>query len=481
MDRYAIFVDAGYVYAAGGTLVLDTPNRNQIQLNHGLFVRRVREVVERDFGSSGEFLRMYWYDAAPRGMAQAEHETVGAQAGVKVRLGRLTRQGQKGVDSLVLRDMMRLSAEHAICTAFLIAGDEDLRQGVIEAQDYGVKVVLLGIQPTFGRNQAESLVHEADDLRVLAYEELEDCLEHADADRDAISLDETFDAYAIGFSFGEQTLGQVDPHQVRQIAAGAPIPEAIDREIIGQLSEVGDLPRSVRFPVGVIAQARDGFRASVRTVSSEIDTREPLTAESAVAPSPPPAAPAGSAASTQPESKIPQNLGDGQVWAFSEGVSFGRAWLNTQPEGEARYLRANFPYLPRDVDVELLRQLVTAMNLPAGAHVDDADRKAARAGFWQTLGMELDFGSPRPAARRMEPIAERDPVSFGRVFAKQWSAQADGAEVERARTLLEKGIGLPSEADGALLRMAASVFGDPVPVDIRHRLRDGFKAGLQVP
>jgi hypothetical protein len=119
------------------------------------------------------------------------------------------------------------------------------------------------------------------------------------------------------------------------------------------------------------------------------------------------------------------------------------------------------------------------MDLPQGALIDDADRKAARAGFWQTLGMELDFGSPRPAARGFETIAEGDPVAFGREFARQRAERSDPPEVERARNLLVRGVGLPSEADGTMLRLAARTFGDPVPVDTRHRLRAGFREWLE--
>ena len=81
MDRYAIFVDAGYVYAAGGTLVLDTSNRSQVRLDHERFIARLRTIVEQDFPNSGQFLRVYWYDAAPRGLAQPEHEGIARLAG----------------------------------------------------------------------------------------------------------------------------------------------------------------------------------------------------------------------------------------------------------------------------------------------------------------------------------------------------------------------------------------------------------------
>lgn len=517
MDRYAIFVDAGYAYAAGGDLVLDTPNRHQVALDPTVFIGRLREIVERDFPRSGDFLRVYWYDAAPRGMPLPEHDGIAAHAGVKVRLGRLTRQGQKGVDSLVLRDMMRLSAEHAICTAFLFAGDEDLRQGVIEAQDYGVKVVLLGIQPTFGQNQAESLVHETDDLRVLTYAELEDCFSPAGFDRGVITFDESVDAYAIGSAFGEEWVARSPMEEVRKVAGATLVPPDLHGEVIRRLLEVGDLPPSAHLPDGVIAQAREGFRGAVRSavdreapkldfepapVSNEPPTSAVLSASDVPSIPVGPAVPAKPTVEAQPvaaakpavaakpvaaakpivpvaEVETPSSVALDQVWAFSEGREFGRAWLDEQPQEEVRYLRANFPYLPRDVDVELLRRLVREMGLAPGAQVDDADRKAARAGFWQTLGMELDLGPSRGAAPRYEDITERDPVAFGRAFARQWAKQSDPADVERARNLLAKRVGLPSEADAVLLRMASHSFGDPVPVNIRHRLRDGFRDGLE--
>ena len=48
----------------------------------------------------------------------------------------------------------------------MLSGDEDIREGVAEAQDQGISVVLLGISPLPGQyNQARSLVQEADDPR----------------------------------------------------------------------------------------------------------------------------------------------------------------------------------------------------------------------------------------------------------------------------------------------------------------------------
>ncbi len=499
MDRYAIFIDAGYLYAAGGALVLDASDRNRVQLEIKTFLGRVRETIETDFPQSGDFLRVYWYDAAPNAVPQIEHERLAAHSGVKVRLGRLTRNGQKGVDSLVLRDMMRLSGEHAICTAFLLAGDEDLRQGVIEAQDYGVKVVLLGIQPTFGQNQATSLVHEADDVRTFSYEELQDCFT---AGAGTIGLDDSFDAYQVGFAFGRDWAPLAAPAAVADVLASGMLPRDTHTSLIHRLLEVGDLPPSVQLPGSVLQDARAGFRDGLQAVAAEAPAAAPVTVSeeppaaaspiarpvvAAVSPPPvPPPAPTAAKPVTPPvrppappPGQAPEVPAD-QLWAYTEGKSFGVLWLERQPEEEVRFVRGNFPYLPRDIDVELLRRLQQEMGLDFGAHIEDADRRAARAGFWQALGLELDFGQRRgPASLTFEPIVERDPVAFGRAFALQWIARVSDEDVQRARALANKRIGLPIDADARLLRMAVEVFGDPVPVAARHRLRDGFLDELQ--
>ncbi len=507
LDRYAIFIDAGYLYASGGALVLDTSDRNRIQLDTQTFLNRIRETIDKDFPHSGDFLRVYWYDAAPNAVPQMEHERLAAHSGVKVRLGRLTRNGQKGVDSLVLRDMMRLSGEHAICTAFLLAGDEDLRQGVIEAQDYGVKVVLLGIQPTFGQNQATSLVHEADDARTFTYEELQDCFA---AGAGTIGLDDTFDAYQVGFAFGREWAPLAFPAALAEVLSTGMLPRDTHTSLIRRLLEVGDLPPSVQLPGSVLQDARAGFRDALQAAATEAAAEAPPTAQEPPAPvqaapsptltpsvAPPPTEPAVPVAPvpvpmpptaavppaarppSPPPGQAPEVPAD-QLWAYTEGKTFGVVWLERQPEEEVRFVRGNFPYLPRDIDVELLRRLQQEMGLDFGAHIEDADRRAARAGFWQALGLELDFGPRRgPANLSFDPIAERDPAAFGRAFARQWIARVGDEDVQRARALANKRVGLPIDADARLLRMASELFGDPVPVAARHRLRDGFLDELQ--
>jgi uncharacterized LabA/DUF88 family protein len=166
MDRFGIFVDAGYVYAAGGLLCHGIKRRTDLDLNFASFTGALVQLGRELSGA--QHLRTYWYDGAAHGVPTFSHVAVSRLSGVKLRLGQVSGAGQqKGVDSLVVRDLMKLSSEHAIQWALLVSGDEDLRQGMIEAQDCGVRVALVGIEPCSG-NQSESLLREADDHIALS-------------------------------------------------------------------------------------------------------------------------------------------------------------------------------------------------------------------------------------------------------------------------------------------------------------------------
>jgi hypothetical protein len=65
---------------------------------------------------------------------------------------------------------MKLARERAIARAYLLAGDEDLREGVVEAKELGVQAVLLGMPIEDGQNQSARLVRECDECVALASE-----------------------------------------------------------------------------------------------------------------------------------------------------------------------------------------------------------------------------------------------------------------------------------------------------------------------
>lgn len=77
----------------------------------------------------------------------------------------------KGVDSLIVTDMIELARQKAICDILLLSGDEDVRIGVQIAQNHGVRVHLLGIHPARG-SQSQQLPQEADTTREWMVDDL---------------------------------------------------------------------------------------------------------------------------------------------------------------------------------------------------------------------------------------------------------------------------------------------------------------------
>jgi uncharacterized LabA/DUF88 family protein len=169
LDRSAIFVDAGYLFASGSKLVAGQRHaRSQLHLDH----ERVLELLTRLSSELTELplLRIYWYDGATAG-PNAAHLALAYRPSLKLRLGLVTEQGQQGVDELLAHDLVMLAKNRAMTDALLLSGDDDLRPAVEEAQALGVRVHLLGISPA-RENQAAALVQAADTTRELTEAEV---------------------------------------------------------------------------------------------------------------------------------------------------------------------------------------------------------------------------------------------------------------------------------------------------------------------
>lgn len=164
MGRIGIFVDAGYLFAQGSAAISgDVVRRTYLSLNEQAVVAQlIRSAQEQSGGTP--LLRIYWYDAIGATGATMEQKKLASTNNVKVRMGTLNGSGQqKGVDSMIVIDMIELARNHAISDAVLISGDEDVRVGVQFAQNYGVRVHLIGIAGRdLKNNQALSLIHESD-------------------------------------------------------------------------------------------------------------------------------------------------------------------------------------------------------------------------------------------------------------------------------------------------------------------------------
>lgn len=162
MSRVAIFVDAGYLFAQGSAaLVGEKQRRSDVKINATAALAELVAVAQAKCPDI-RLLRTYWYDAPPRTGVSAEHTALAYTDYVKLRLGVLNGRGQqKGVDSLIVTDLIELARNKSICDAVLLSGDEDVRIGVQIAQNFGVGVHLIGIHPTRG-SQSVLLRQESD-------------------------------------------------------------------------------------------------------------------------------------------------------------------------------------------------------------------------------------------------------------------------------------------------------------------------------
>ncbi|MEU1893102.1 NYN domain-containing protein [Streptomyces pristinaespiralis] len=166
-STHAIFVDAGYVYAAAGLLVAGTEDRRSFDLDAEGLIEAFIDKARTIFADS-RLLRVYWYDGARRRIHTSEQQAIAELPDVKVRLGNLNANNQqKGVDSLIRTDLESLARHRAISDAALVGGDEDLVSAVEAAQGYGARVHLWGIEAGEGRNQAEPLLWEVDSQRTF--------------------------------------------------------------------------------------------------------------------------------------------------------------------------------------------------------------------------------------------------------------------------------------------------------------------------
>lgn len=168
----AIFVDAGYVWAQGERGLRLQPD-NVVAFDAHRFLAALLSISDE----LGDLLRVYWYDAAKDGPIPGDQLAVADIEGVKLRLGKISAHGnQKGVDTLLVRDLILLSAERTISRAVIVTGDDDFREAIAYAQERGVRVTLLTVPDRQGATNAGlDLCREADTVLALDRETVEAC------------------------------------------------------------------------------------------------------------------------------------------------------------------------------------------------------------------------------------------------------------------------------------------------------------------
>lgn len=241
MDRSAIFVDAGYLFAAGGELCCSTRSRSALHLEAGP-LNALFCIVASECGLP--VLRTYWYDGAKSGIPTKSQQSIAALPNVKLRLGKLnSKNQQKGVDALIYRDLMTLARERAIAEAFLLSGDEDLREGVRAAQDQGVRVTLIGIKPAAkdSFNQSRDLLHEADMVVQLTKEQLSGLITPIPSpEKLPMDVGPTVEEAAIAFA--EQWTAAASDQDVATLHADRPrIPSTLDGDLFRHVEQACSL------------------------------------------------------------------------------------------------------------------------------------------------------------------------------------------------------------------------------------------------
>jgi len=190
MKRHAILVDAGYVFAQGSVSLhgSKTP-RTQLTLDPDVAISQFKQLALGQ--SSGvQLLRVYWYDGAWNGPT-VEHLAIANMPDVKLRLGSINSAGeQKEVDSLLVTDLIDLARNQSICDATIVTADTDVRIAVQIAQTFGVRVHLVGLEPS-RVSQSPALRQEVDTVHEISKTDVAKFLAVASAPPTKASLGST--------------------------------------------------------------------------------------------------------------------------------------------------------------------------------------------------------------------------------------------------------------------------------------------------
>lgn len=198
------FVDAGYLRAQGAAVT--GPKPSKVRPDAAAVVEWLHSYVDEQLYDH-TLLRAYWYDGA----FDASHggysnqrkffDAIAFTPGIQLRLGQIAehpvhldgqlrqavrqtadglgvaptallrelkthlagrvRRQQKGVDTLIVLDLVRLAGRAIFSTMILMSGDRDLAEAVRTAQDYGTRVILATPDR---QNVATALAQLADDI-----------------------------------------------------------------------------------------------------------------------------------------------------------------------------------------------------------------------------------------------------------------------------------------------------------------------------
>lgn len=362
MDRCAVLVDAGYLLGAAGTFLSNDADRSILQVDHSGLMEALIAEAQKQTGMP--VLRLLWYDGAFNSQPTPEHRTLRVLPDVKVRLGELVKRGsrvqQKGVDSYLQRDLTALARNHAVADVVLVGGDEDLRRALEEAQDYGVRVHLWGVEAAAPEyNQSQSLIAEADRRWVIPGEWVSQFVrlnEHVAASTES--------GLAVGVALAEPA--------VESPAVAQPLPTSAMPVRPPTAATPADLARlAATYGKNATATPRPpagGRGWQVRPAEHEdVPRLRDLTT-------------ARMAWQDNEQDATETTSNPAEV-----GARFGTRWGSRATPEQRVALLEQRPYAPRHVDGELLRY---AERVGIDTWDDEAAKLAVRDGFWEAVASD---------------------------------------------------------------------------------------------
>jgi uncharacterized LabA/DUF88 family protein len=337
MDQQAIFIDAGFLLAVGGMQTAGTSLRSATDVNFEPLIEGI--LVHRRFQQPPHAPALTG-DASRDALFTDQHKRIGMISGVKVRLGRMSVDGtQKGVDLKLGLDLVGVARNKAATTVFLLSGDDDLAEAVEAAQDFGIKVVLVGLENTNHRlgvtSVAEHLALRVDSIITLPVELIEKCF-------------------------------------TKQVKAAPLAPVTSPVPVVQPAS-----PTAVIAAAAVVAAENGGAARPKPSVTP----RQATPAPAVRAPRPETSDLVYSSATGG--TGAPQEVVSAMGTACDVGYAVAESWYNNTTQGLLRELIADRPVLPQEIDRVLLKDCAQRI----GEQKTDYQgiRKELRRAFWERL------------------------------------------------------------------------------------------------
>lgn len=187
MNRYVVMVDVGYLLRQAIEIVSNRASTSRADLDISDPAGLIQVLLDKSSTTLNltgkELLRVYWYDGVMTNGFTLQQRSLVNVDDVQFRAGTINGRGQqKGVDSLIVTDLIELTSHHAICDAVLVTGDSDLAVGIEVAQKRGVRIAVLGVEDLgagVAHHQSFEITSRADRVGMLGQAELSQVLRYA--------------------------------------------------------------------------------------------------------------------------------------------------------------------------------------------------------------------------------------------------------------------------------------------------------------